>query len=117
IQVMEQAILQQVQQLRQQLEDYSYQYYVLDNPSVPDAEYDRLYRQLQQLEADYPQLVTADSPTQRVGAAPLAKFGQVSHNIPMLSLDNAFGADEFSAFCKRMADMLDSSADFSFCCE
>ncbi|MDP2713822.1 NAD-dependent DNA ligase LigA [Rheinheimera sp.] len=117
MQVMEQAILQQVQQLRQQLEDYSYQYYVLDNPSVPDAEYDRLYRQLQQLEADYPQLVTADSPTQRVGAAPLAKFGQVSHSIAMLSLDNAFGADEFNAFCKRMADKLDSSAEFSFCCE
>jgi DNA ligase (NAD+) len=114
---MEQAILQQVQQLRQQLEDYSYQYYVLDNPSVPDAEYDRLYRQLQQLETDYPQLVTADSPTQRVGAAPLAKFGQVSHNVPMLSLDNAFGADEFNAFCKRMADKLDSIAEFSFCCE
>uniref|UniRef100_A0A486XSV6 DNA ligase n=1 Tax=Rheinheimera sp. BAL341 TaxID=1708203 RepID=A0A486XSV6_9GAMM len=114
---MSQSLLQQVQQLRQQLEEYSYQYYVLDNPTVPDAEYDRLYRQLQQLEAEHPELVSADSPTQRVGAAPLAKFGQVSHSIPMLSLDNAFDAAEFQAFCKRMADRLDSSADFDFCCE
>jgi DNA ligase (NAD+) len=114
---MSQAILQQLQQLRQQLEEYSYQYYVLDNPTVPDAEYDRLYRQLQQLETEHPQLITSDSPTQRVGAAPLAKFGQVSHSIPMLSLDNAFDAADFSAFYKRMAERLDNSADFSFCCE
>ena len=92
---MSQAILQQLQQLRQQLEEYSYQYYVLDNPSVPDAEYDRLYRALQQLELQHPDLITADSPTQRVGAAPLAKFGQIRHNIPMLSLDNAFDEAEF----------------------
>ncbi|MCS4308609.1 DNA ligase (NAD+) [Rheinheimera pacifica] len=114
---MSQAILQQLQQLRQQLEEYSYQYYVLDNPTVPDAEYDRLYRQLQQLETEYPQLITSDSPTQRVGAAPLAKFGQVSHSIPMLSLDNAFDAADFSAFYKRMAERLDNSTEFSFCCE
>jgi DNA ligase (NAD+) len=114
---MSQAILQQLQQLRQQLEEYSYQYYVLDNPTVPDAEYDRLYRQLQQLETEHPQLITSDSPTQRVGAAPLAKFGQVSHSIPMLSLDNAFDAADFSAFYKRMAERLDNSAEFSFCCE
>ena len=114
---MSQSPLQQVQQLRQQLEEYSYQYYVLDNPSVPDAEYDRLYRALQQLELQHPDLITADSPTQRVGAAPLAKFGQISHSMPMLSLDNAFDEAEFHAFCKRMADRLDSATDFSFCCE
>ena len=112
-----QSFLQQVQQLRQQLEQYSYQYYVLDDPTVPDAEYDLLYRQLQQLETANPQLITADSPTQRVGAMPLSKFGQISHSIPMLSLDNAFDAAEFHAFCKRMADRLDSSTEFSFCCE
>ena len=114
---MSQSLLQQVQQLRQQQEQYSYQYYVLDNPTVPDAEYDNLYRQLQQLEAKHPELITADSPTQRVGAAPLSKFGQVTHSIPMLSLDNAFDTDEFQAFCKRMADRLDSNTEFSFCCE
>ncbi|GAB57379.1 DNA ligase [Rheinheimera nanhaiensis E407-8] len=114
---MDQVLLQQLQQLRQQLEDYSYQYYVLDKPTVPDAEYDRLYRELQQLEQLHPELISPDSPTQRVGAAPLTKFGQVSHSIPMLSLDNAFDDTEFTAFCKRMADRLDSSQDFSFCCE
>ncbi|MEO3678826.1 NAD-dependent DNA ligase LigA [Rheinheimera sp. FR7-31] len=114
---MDQVLMQQVQQLRQQLEDYSYQYYVLDNPTVPDAEYDRLYRELQQLEQLHPELISPDSPTQRVGAAPLTKFGQVSHSIPMLSLDNAFDDAEFAAFCKRMADRLDSSQQFSFCCE
>ena len=103
--------------LQAELARLEHAYYVLDNPTVPDAEYDRLYRQLQQLEAEHPELVSADSPTQRVGAAPLAKFGQVSHSIPMLSLDNAFDAAEFQAFCKRMADRLDSSADFDFCCE
>lgn len=114
---MDQVLLQQLQQLRQQLEDYSYQYYVLDKSTVPDAEYDRLYRELQQLEQLHPELISPDSPTQRVGAAPLTKFGQVSHSIPMLSLDNAFDDAEFAAFCKRMADRLDSSQDFSFCCE
>lgn len=114
---MNQPLRQQIEKLRQQLDQYSYQYYVLDEPTVPDAEYDRLYRQLQQLEAEHPELITSDSPTQRVGAAPLAKFSQVSHTIPMLSLDNAFDEAEFLAFCKRMADRLDSSDDFSFCCE
>jgi DNA ligase (NAD+) len=114
---MSQSLLQQVQKLRQQLEEYSYQYYVLDNPSVPDAEYDRLYRELQTIEQQHPELITTDSPTQRVGAAPLAKFGQITHSIPMLSLDNAFDDTEFHAFCKRMADRLDSSSEFSFCCE
>lgn len=114
---MSQSLLVQLQQLRQQLNHYSYQYYVLDEPSVPDAEYDRLYQQLQQLEADHPELVTADSPTQRVGAAPSAKFGEVTHEVPMLSLDNAFDETSFRAFCKRMADRLDSDTEFNFCCE
>lgn len=114
---MSQSLLLQLQQLRQQLNQYSYQYYVLDEPSVPDAEYDRLYQQLQQLEAEHPQLITADSPTQRVGAAPSAKFGEVTHEVPMLSLDNAFDEVSFRAFCKRMADRLDSNTEFNFCCE
>ncbi|MDX1390912.1 MAG: NAD-dependent DNA ligase LigA [Rheinheimera sp.] len=114
---MSQSLLQQVQQLRQQLEEYSYQYYVLDNPTVPDAEYDRLYRELQRIEQQHPELIVADSPTQRVGAAPLSKFSQISHSLPMLSLDNAFDAADFNAFCKRIADRLDSSDAFNFCCE
>lgn len=103
--------------LRQTLNQHSYQYYVLDNPSIPDADYDALYRELQTLEAQHPELVTVDSPTQRVGAASLDKFGQVSHQIPMLSLDNAFEAADFQAFYQRMADRLDQQVEFSFCAE
>lgn len=108
---------QQIAQLRRQLEHYNYQYYVLDAPSVPDAEYDRLYRELQQLEQQHPDLISSDSPTQRVGGAPLAKFSQVSHQVPMLSLDNAFDDTDFLAFVKRMQDRLDFTGDFSFCAE
>ena len=93
-------------QLREQLNHHSYQYYVLDNPEIPDSEYDRLYRELQQLEQKYPDLVTADSPTQRVGEQPLKSFAQVTHRIPMLSLDNVFSEDELKAFFKRIIDKL-----------
>ena len=103
--------------LRQTLNQHSYQYYVLDNPSIPDADYDALYRELQVLEQQHPDLITADSPTQRVGAAPLDKFGQVTHQIAMLSLDNAFDAADFQAFYQRMADRLDQQVEFSFCAE
>ena len=103
--------------LRHTLNQHSYQYYVLDNPSIPDADYDALYRELQALEQQHPELITADSPTQRVGAAPLDKFGQVTHQIAMLSLDNAFDAADFQAFCQRMADRLDQQVEFSFCAE
>ena len=103
--------------LRHTLNQHSYQYYVLDNPSIPDADYDALYRELQALEQQHPELITADSPTQRVGAAPLDKFGQVTHQIAMLSLDNAFEAADFQAFYQRMADRLDQQVEFSFCAE
>jgi DNA ligase (NAD+) len=108
---------QQINQLRQQLNQHNYAYYVLDNPTIPDADYDALFHQLQQLEQQYPELITPDSPTQRVGAAPLDKFGQVQHQVPMLSLDNAFADSDFLAFCQRMADRLDQQSDFSFCAE
>ena len=108
---------QQINQLRQQLNQHNHAYYVLDNPTIPDADYDALFQQLQQLEQQYPDLITPDSPTQRVGAAPLDKFGQVQHQVPMLSLDNAFADSDFLAFCQRMADRLDQQNDFSFCAE
>lgn len=108
---------QQINQLRQQLNQHNHAYYVLDNPTIPDADYDALFHQLQQLEQQYPELITPDSPTQRVGAAPLDKFGQVQHQVPMLSLDNAFADSDFLAFCQRMADRLDQQSDFSFCAE
>lgn len=111
------AVAEQIAALRAQLDRHSYQYYVLDNPSVTDDDYDRLFRQLQALEQQHPALISADSPTQRVGAAPLDKFGQVTHQIPMLSLDNAFDSADFQAFCQRMADRLDQQLEFSFCAE
>ena len=95
-----------VEKLRDEISTHNYRYYVLDAPTIPDAEYDRLLRELQELENDYPELITADSPTQRVGAVPLAAFGQVRHQIPMLSLENAFSDDEVGDFDRRVRDRL-----------
>ena len=92
--------------LRDALEQHNRAYYVLDAPTIPDAEYDRLMRQLQALEAEHPALVTPESPTQRVGAAPASEFGQVSHAIPMLSLDNAFSEEELQDFDRRVRERL-----------
>jgi len=83
--------------LREQLHRFSHEYYVLDAPSVDDAEYDRLFRELQAIEQRHPELRTPDSPTTRVGTAPSSAFAPYRHRIPMLSLGNAFGADELQA--------------------
>jgi DNA ligase (NAD+) len=88
-------------QLREQVEYHNYRYYALDEPAIPDAEFDRLLRELQALEAQYPQLVTPDSPTQRVGVAPTTAFSKVTHRVPMLSLNNAFNDTEIEAFDRR----------------
>jgi len=95
-----------VHALRKEIEHHNYQYYVLDAPSIPDAEYDQLWRELQTLEAAHPELASAISPTQRVGAAPLAAFSQISHRQAMLSLNNAFGDTEVAAFDKRVREGL-----------
>lgn len=92
--------------LRDEIEAHNYRYYVLDQPSIPDAEYDRLLRELLELEQRYPALVTADSPTQRVGATPAMGFGEVRHSVPMLSLENAFSDDEVTAFDRRVRERL-----------
>lgn len=92
--------------LRRQLNEHSYRYHVLDDPTIPDSEYDRLYRQLEDLENQYPGLISADSPTQRVGDRPVGEFSKVTHEAPMLSLDNAFDDDELIAFDKRVRDRL-----------
>ena len=99
-------VQQEILKLRATLAEHNHRYYVLDDPSVPDAEYDRLFRSLQALEAAYPTLITADSPTQRVGGAPLSEFSQVRHAVPMLSLNNAFADEEVQAFDKRVQDIL-----------
>ncbi|MDI6749271.1 MAG: NAD-dependent DNA ligase LigA [Rhodocyclaceae bacterium] len=93
-------------QLRAEIERHNYAYYVLDAPTIPDAEYDRLFRELQAIEAAHPELVTPDSPTQRVGGKPLAAFREVRHAVPMLSLNNAFSAEEVEAFDRRCREGL-----------
>ncbi|MEC7814778.1 MAG: NAD-dependent DNA ligase LigA [Pseudomonadota bacterium] len=106
-----------VQALRAAIDDYNYHYYVLDDPSIPDVEYDRLFRELQQLEAEHPELASPDSPTQRVGSSADTSFDEVVHRIPMLSLDNAFSDDELRDFDRRVRDRLDSEEDIEYVCE
>ena len=98
---------QRVEELREQIRFHNYRYYVLDDPQIPDAEYDRLLRELQALEEAHPRLISADSPTQRVGAGPLSGFGEVHHEVPMLSLDNAFDDDELREFDRRVRARLE----------
>lgn len=111
------TIEEQINHLRTQLRHHEYQYHVLDAPEVPDAEYDRLMRELRELETAHPELITADSPTQRVGAAPLSAFEQVKHRVPMLSLDNVFDEESYLAFYKRVQDRLKTTEPLTFCCE
>ncbi|MCP2005783.1 UNVERIFIED_ORG: DNA ligase (NAD+) [Buttiauxella agrestis ATCC 33320] len=111
------TIEQQMTQLRTTLRHHEYLYHVLDNPEIPDAEYDRLMGELRALEEAHPDLITPDSPTQRVGAAPLSEFTQVRHEVPMLSLDNAFDEASYLAFNKRVQDRLKSTEAVTFCCE
>ncbi|HLF67068.1 MAG TPA: NAD-dependent DNA ligase LigA, partial [Gammaproteobacteria bacterium] len=101
--------------LRQKIDEYNYQYYVLDHPTVPDAEYDRLFKALQALEQQHPEWITPDSPTQRVGAAPLPYFNEVQHKAPMLSLENAFSEEELRAFNKRVCERLAIGAVSYYC--
>ncbi len=108
---------QRVNELHQEINLYNHQYYVLDTPTVPDAEYDRLMRELQALESQFPSLKTIDSPSQRVGGAPLKSFTQVTHQMPMLSLDNVFSAQEWQAFAKRIQDRLKSRETVKYCAE
>ncbi len=113
----EKKIKTQMAQLREQINEHNYRYYVLDDPTVTDATYDALFRTLQQLEAAHPALVTADSPTQRVGARPLKAFAEVLHDVPMLSLDNAFEETDVRAFATRISERMGDSSATQFCCE
>ncbi|MCU7934475.1 MAG: NAD-dependent DNA ligase LigA [Candidatus Thiodiazotropha sp. (ex Dulcina madagascariensis)] len=100
------AAAARIQALRNEIDHHNRQYYVFDEPEIADAEYDRLLRELQRLEAEHPHLITPDSPTQRVGETPLAGFGEVAHSRPMLSLENAFGEEEMGDFERRIRDRL-----------
>lgn len=109
-------IEQSIAQLRDEINHHSYQYYVLDAPQIPDAEYDQLMRKLEALEKEAPELITADSPTQRVGAKPQAGFDEVVHAVAMLSLDNAFSDEEMRLFDKRLRERLAVDA-VTYCAE
>ncbi|MDN7131043.1 NAD-dependent DNA ligase LigA [Halomonas sp. MC140] len=109
---------EEINQLRAALDEANHRYYILDEPTLTDADYDRKLQRLQQLEASYPNLITSDSPTQRVGAAPADGFLSVAHAIPMLSLDNAFSREDILTFAERVADRLECAADeITFSCE
>jgi DNA ligase (NAD+) len=111
------SVQEQIDKLRDTLRYHEYQYHVLDAPEIPDVEYDKLMLQLRELEGVHPELITSDSPTQRVGALPLSQFEQIRHEIPMLSLDNTFDEESYLAFDKRIHERLKTSEPITFCCE
>src|SRR5215472_2061087 len=102
--------VREVEKLREELRRHEYLYYVADQPEISDAEYDALMRRLQEIEAAHPDLVTPDSPSQRVGGKPREGFVKVAHSSPMLSLDNALNEAELRDFDRRVRDLLDGSA-------
>ncbi|MGA0799653.1 MAG: NAD-dependent DNA ligase LigA [Steroidobacteraceae bacterium] len=108
---------QRAAELRRSIEYHNYRYHVLDDPELPDAEFDRLLVELRQLEAQHPELVTADSPTQRVGGAPSDEFQEVRHRVPMLSIDNAFNREDVIAFDRRLRERLGSDASLDYSAE
>src|SRR3990167_1268062 len=116
---------QRILELRAELDRHNHSYYVLDEPSVPDAEYDRLFRELQALEAEHPALITVDSPTQRVGGTALTAFGEVKHEVQKHSLGTAFGEGNLLDFVRRVHEGLDlpagdlfgGGAEVEYCCE
>jgi DNA ligase (NAD+) len=110
-------IAERVRELRTEIEHHNYRYYVLDDPEVSDAEWDRLMRELRELEAAHPELVTPDSPTQQVGAPVRSGFGEVKHRVPMLSLENAFERDDVIAFDRRVRERLGLDGEVSYACE
>lgn len=105
----------QINALKEVLNQYGYEYYVLDKPTVPDSEYDMKLNELQKLEEEFPDLITSDSPTQRIGGAPLEGFEKVRHNIPMRSLSNAFNEEDVRDFARRATNILGDN--FSYVCE
>lgn len=110
-------IQQKLAALKDSINTHNYRYYALDEPSIPDAEYDRLMRELLAIEAKHPELITSDSPSQKVGAAALTSFAEVTHEMPMLSLDNAMDAAEFATFYQRLQERLKTTAKVELVCE
>ena len=115
--MIEPAIAARAAELRREIERHNYNYYVLDQPAIADAEWDKLFHDLVALEAKYPALVTADSPTQRVGNEPLEAFASVTHRVPMLSLGNAFSTEDIENFDRRCREGLDVAGEIDYACE
>jgi DNA ligase (NAD+) len=111
------SVAARAEKLREAIERANYEYYVLDAPSLPDAEYDRMFRELQDLEREHPALATPDSPTLRIGVTPLTEFAQVRHSTPMLSLGNAFSEAEVEAFDRRVREGLEATGDVDYAVE
>ena len=117
VRMVTEALKKKVEKLREEIEYHNYRYYVLDQPEISDAQYDRLMRELEKIEEEHPELRTPNSPTQRVGAPPLEAFELVRHSIPMLSLSNAFDESEAKDFDKRVKKILGSSSDIAYVAE
>ena len=113
----ETSVREEIEKLRDEINDHNYRYHVLDDPQITDAQYDLLFNRLQKLEEKYPDLITLDSPTQRVGSAPLESFSLLEHTIPMLSLDNAFHEEAVIAFDHRIHERLKKKEAIQYCCE
>ncbi len=110
-------VIKDIEALRSEIDHHNYQYHSLDMPEITDRDFDQLFQRLLALEAQYPQLVTPDSPSQRVGGAPLKAFSQVAHRLPMLSLDNAFNAEDLRNFDRRIRNRLADEAEITYTCE
>jgi DNA ligase (NAD+) len=108
------SIIKRVNELRKALHRHNYRYYVLDDPEISDAEYDRMMQELVKLEADFPDLMSQDSPTLRVGALPLDKFETIEHSIPMLSLENGFNDQDIMEFDRRIKRNLNIDNDILY---
>jgi NAD-dependent DNA ligase len=110
-------VVKRVSDLRSAIERHNYLYHSLDSPEIPDAEFDHLFNELKEREQQYPELVTSDSPTQRVGSVPLSAFSQVRHELPMLSLDNAFEQADLGDFDRRVKSRLAQEDSVVYSCE
>jgi len=111
------AVRQRIARLRDEIDHHNHRYHVLDDPEITDGQYDRLLVELRELEGAHPELVVPDSPTQRVGGAPISEFAEVRHRKPMLSLDNAFAREDVVAFDRRVRERLETEEEVDYCCE
>jgi DNA ligase (NAD+) len=111
------SVIKKIVQLKKKINEHNYRYHILDEPVISDAAYDKLFRELEEFEKRYPELISNDSPTQRVGSTPLASFQHVQHALPMLSLENAFSEKEVLAFNKRIQERLQTQQDIEYACE